>query len=96
MNSDSNILKSDWVYDTGAAESIISKRDILTNYMLLSQSMILRAANETPLITYKKETYKICMKFMNIFIKNIYFAPKAIFNLLSHEALINSGYWAAP
>ena len=92
MISDSFISNNNWILDSDVCCSITKDHDLFIEYIPLSKLITFSAASENPLIIYEIGMVHICMEYMNINIKKIYYIPTMIVNLLCVKELFTVNY----
>ena len=92
MASGSSILDDNWILDSNVCCSIIKDHDLFIEYISLSKLITFSAASGDLLIIYKISMVRICMEYMNIDIKKIYYILTIIINLLCAKELFIASY----
>ena len=92
MASGSSIPDDDWVLDSGACRSMTKDRDLFVEYTPLPKPITFSAASGDPLIAYGIGTVRICMEYMDVDIKKVYYISTVVANLLCAKKLFAASY----
>ena len=76
------ILNDNWIFNNNIYYLMIKDHDLFIKYISLFKLITFLAASGNPLIIYKIGMVRICMKYMDINIKKIYYISIIIVNLL--------------
>ena len=82
-NLNLRISNDDWVFDTGAVNSMTANKDSLADYIELTTPIQFGAAEGSCMLAYRYSKISIQIEYMKIIIKQVYYMPVVVANLIS-------------
>ena len=83
---------SDWVWDSGACESMTKDKTCFTDYTPLPKPVKYSGAAGDTLTAYGIGTVRIPMEYMDIFVKGVLYVPNVVANIVSTYGAALCGY----